>query len=53
MLALDILQDSGLSGVKPEKFPMEKNLKLTDENGKILHDLSKYKRLIGRLFDSY
>ena len=29
--ALDILQDRGLSGVKPKKFPMEQNLKLTNE----------------------
>ena len=47
--ALDILQDTRLSGVKPEKFPLEQNLKLTDEDCEILHDLSKYRRLVGRL----
>ncbi|KAL6332023.1 hypothetical protein AAG906_020380 [Vitis piasezkii] len=47
--ALDILQDTGLTGVKPEKFPMEQNLKLTDEDGELLHDPSRYRRLVGRL----
>ncbi|RVW75421.1 Retrovirus-related Pol polyprotein from transposon RE1 [Vitis vinifera] len=47
--ALDILQDTGLTGVKPEKFPMEQNLKLTDEDGELLHDPSRYQRLVGRL----
>ncbi|RVW97878.1 Retrovirus-related Pol polyprotein from transposon RE1 [Vitis vinifera] len=47
--ALDILQDTGLTGAKPEKFPMEQNLKLTDEDGELLHDPSRYRRLVGRL----
>jgi len=47
--ALDILQDIGLSGVKTDKIPMDQNLKLTDEDGEILHDPSKYRRLVGRL----
>ena len=47
--ALDILQETGLTGVKPEKFPMEQNLKLTDEDGELLHDPSRYRRLVGRL----
>jgi len=46
---LDILQDTRLSGVKLEKFLMEQNLKLTNEDGEILHDPSKYRRLVGRL----
>jgi len=46
---LDILQDTRLSGVKPGKIPMDENLKLTDEDGQRLHDLSKYRRLVGRL----
>jgi len=47
--ALDILQDTRLSGVKLKKFPMEQNLKLTNEDDEILHDLNKYLRLVGRL----
>jgi len=35
--------------VKPTKFPMEQNLKLIDEDDKILHYPSKYERLVGRL----
>ena len=44
--ALDILQDTDLR----EKFPMEKNMKLssTEEEEK-LNDLSKYRPLVGRL----
>lgn len=47
--ALDILQDSGLMGPSPDKFPMEQNLKLTPTDGALLNDPTKYKRLIGRL----
>ncbi|CAL8167398.1 unnamed protein product [Prunus armeniaca] len=47
--ALDILQDSGLLGARPDKFPMEQNLKLTPTNGELLNDPTKYRRLVGRL----
>jgi len=47
--ALDILQDSGLLAARPDKFPMEQNLKLTPTDGKLLDDPSKYRRLVGRL----
>ncbi|KAK3002667.1 hypothetical protein RJ639_019973 [Escallonia herrerae] len=47
--ALDILQDSGLLGVRPDKFPMEQNLKLTPTDGILLSDPTKYRRLVGRL----
>ncbi|XP_020415554.1 uncharacterized protein LOC109948060 [Prunus persica] len=47
--APDILQDSGLSGARPEKFPMEQNLKLTPTDGALLNDPTKYRRLVGRL----
>jgi hypothetical protein len=47
--ALDILQDSGLTDARPDKFPMEQNLKLTSTDGVILNDPTKYRRLVGRL----
>ncbi|KAK2995291.1 hypothetical protein RJ640_013500 [Escallonia rubra] len=47
--ALDILQDLGLLGVRPDKFPMEQNLKLTPTDGILLSDQTKYRRLVGRL----
>ncbi|KAK3006744.1 hypothetical protein RJ639_017556 [Escallonia herrerae] len=47
--ALDILQDSGLLGVCPDKFSMEQNLKLTHTDGILLSDPTKYRRLVGRL----
>ena len=47
--ALDILQDSGLTGARLEKFPMEQNLKLNSTDGALLNDPTKYRRLIGRL----
>ncbi|KAG5243591.1 mitochondrial protein [Salix suchowensis] len=46
---VDILQDLGLSGARPEKFPMEQNLKLTPTDEALLNDPTKYKRLVGRL----
>ncbi|XP_070673914.1 uncharacterized mitochondrial protein AtMg00810-like [Malus domestica] len=47
--ALDILQDSGLMGARPDKFPIEQNLKLTPIDGALLDDPTKYRRLVGRL----
>ncbi|KAK3027672.1 hypothetical protein RJ639_041909 [Escallonia herrerae] len=47
--ALDILQDSGLLGVHPDKFSMEQNLKLTPTDGILLSDPTKYRRRVGRL----
>jgi len=45
--ALDILQDTGLTGARPDKFPMEQNLKLTPDRGELLKDPVKYRRLVG------
>ncbi|KAM1796246.1 hypothetical protein ACFX11_036503 [Malus domestica] len=46
--ALEILKDGGLLGARPVEFPMEQNLKLSD-NGEILKDSAKYRRLVERL----
>jgi len=46
---LDILQDAGLTGVKPAKFPLPKGLHLTVDTGDLLSDPSSYRRLVGRL----
>ncbi|XP_061347819.1 uncharacterized mitochondrial protein AtMg00810-like [Gastrolobium bilobum] len=46
---LDILQDTGLSGCKPQNTPMESNLKLSKHDGDLLEDPTSYRRLIGRL----
>lgn len=40
--ALDILQDSGLLGARPDKFPMEQNMKLSSTDGALLNDPTKY-----------
>ncbi|CAL2236996.1 unnamed protein product [Prunus armeniaca] len=47
--ALDILKDSGLIGARPTFFPMEQNLKLNNEDGKLSHNPETYRRLVGRL----
>ena len=47
--ALDILQDTGLTGARPDKFPMEQHLKLTSDDEELLKDPVKYRRLVGRL----
>ena len=46
--ALEIIEDAGLIGAAPIDTPMERGLKLTD-NGDLLKDPGRYRRLIGRL----
>ena len=46
---LDILQDAGLTGAKPTRFPLPKNLHLSLDTGEFLPDPSPYRRLVGRL----
>jgi len=46
---LDILQDDGLIGAKPARFPLPKGLKLSSELGELLLDPEAYGRIIGRL----
>ncbi|KAK2980771.1 hypothetical protein RJ640_002980 [Escallonia rubra] len=46
--ALDILQDSSLLGVRPDKFPMEQTLKLTPTDGILLSDQTNYRSLVGK-----
>jgi hypothetical protein len=47
--ALDILQDYGILAAKPTKFPMETNLKLSQDAGALIADPTVYKLLIGHL----
>jgi len=47
--ALDILQDVGLTGARPASFPMEQNLKLSTDDGELLKEPTKYRRLVGKL----
>ena len=46
---LEILDNVGFLEAKPVDFPMEQNLKLTNDQGEILNDASHYRRLVGRL----
>jgi len=46
---LDILQDAGLTGAKPARFPLLKGLKLSSKLGELLPDFEAYRRIIGRL----
>ena len=47
--ALDNLQDTGLTGARWDKFPLQQYLKLTPNDGELLKDPVKYRRLVGRL----
>lgn len=49
--ALDILTDTGMTGVKPSVVPMEQNHKLIENNSAILSndDIAIYMRLVGHL----
>ena len=46
---LDILQEVGLLGAKPAKFPLEQSLKLTPTEGDLLKEPTHYQRLVGKL----
>ncbi|XP_021717945.1 uncharacterized protein LOC110685730 [Chenopodium quinoa] len=47
--SLDIISETGLLGAKPADFPMEQNHKLALAEGRVLEDVEKYRRLVGRL----
>ena len=47
--AIEIVHDVGMLGCKPARTPMEVNLKLSKDDGELLHDAGMYRRLIGRL----
>lgn len=47
--SLDILEETGLLGAKPAKFPMEQHLKLNSIDGDLLKDPTYYRRIVGKL----
>ena len=46
---LEILQHTGFLGSKPFRTPMEQNLHVSKDVGKLLPDANQYRKLIGRL----
>ena len=46
---MDILEDTGMLGCKPSKFPMEQNLELDRGDNEDNIDANMYRRLISRL----
>ena len=47
--AMDILEETGLMSAKPVDIPMDPNGKLLPNQGKLLSDPGRYKRLVGKL----
>ncbi|WJZ88029.1 hypothetical protein VitviT2T_007363 [Vitis vinifera] len=47
--ALDLLQETGMSGCQPVNTPIEKGLKLCVEPNQVSTDKGRYQRLVGRL----
>nr|CAN62086.1 hypothetical protein VITISV_035123 [Vitis vinifera] len=47
--ALDLLQETGMSGCQPVNTPIEKCLKLCVEPNQVSTDKGRYQRLVGRL----
>ena len=47
--ALEVLKDVAMIGCKPNKVPMEQNLKLSKFHGELLPDPGVYRRLVGSL----
>ena len=47
--ALDLLQETGMSGCQPVNIPIEKGLKLCVEPNQVSTDKGRYQRLLGRL----
>nr|XP_023884408.1 uncharacterized protein LOC111996648 [Quercus suber] len=47
--ALEIVRDVGMLGCKSIRTPMEVNIKLSKDDGELLHDVGRYRRLISRL----
>jgi hypothetical protein len=46
---LDLLKDSGLLGSKPAVTPLDTSIKLHSNAGTPYHDVSRYRRLVGKL----
>ncbi|KAL1191224.1 Retrovirus-related Pol polyprotein from transposon RE2 [Cardamine amara subsp. amara] len=47
--AMDIITETGLSGVKLVAFPLDQNHKLALDKGKLMPDSERYRCLVGRL----
>lgn len=45
--SLDIISETGLLGVKPVSFPLEQNHKLLLDDGVLMTDPRRYRRLVG------
>lgn len=46
---IDLLKDAGCVNTKIAKFPMQRNLHLSIDDGELLEDPESYRRLVGRL----
>lgn len=46
---MELLEEAGLLASKLAKFPMDQNCRLSKYSGELLQDVTKYRRLVGKL----
>ena len=46
---LELLEEAGILASKLAEFPLDQNCRLSKYSGELLQDVTKYRRLVGKL----